>query len=69
MPLHGPGSFSHVIGCRDRFVRVLGGPGGGDADRPLFEVATPSPPTALLHVADAHDARGRRVSLAEGGGC
>ncbi|KAI8469474.1 MAG: hypothetical protein J3K34DRAFT_522137 [Monoraphidium minutum] len=55
IPLLGPGEMVPVLACRDCMVRVLE-PGGA---APLFEVPTPSPPTALLHVADSHDPRHR----------
>ncbi|GBF98424.1 hypothetical protein Rsub_10489 [Raphidocelis subcapitata] len=55
IPLHGPQSFAPVLACRDCVVRVLDAAGRA----PLFEVPAPSPPTALLHVADSHDPRHR----------
>jgi hypothetical protein len=56
LPLNGPHAYAPVLACRDRAVRVLDADGGA----PLFEVPTPSPPTCLLHVPDAHDPRRRR---------
>uniref|UniRef100_A0A383VGJ7 Bardet-Biedl syndrome 7 n=1 Tax=Tetradesmus obliquus TaxID=3088 RepID=A0A383VGJ7_TETOB len=50
LPL-GPGA-SHwlpVVACRDCCVRIMGLDG-----KPLFEVATGSPPTAVRYVADVH---------------
>ena len=55
IPLHGPQSFAPVLACRDSVLRVLDAAGRA----PLFEVPAPSPPTALLHVADSHDPRHR----------
>lgn len=67
IPLHGPTGFVPALGCRDRVLRVLspssGSAGGREGAPPLFEVPLQSAPTALLHVANSHDTRGRCVGL------
>jgi hypothetical protein len=50
VPLFGPGDCTPVLACSDRSIRVL-----TPEKKVMFEVSTPSPPTALLFTPDSHD--------------
>jgi hypothetical protein len=49
LPLPGVADWAPVIASRDCCIRIMGPDG-----KPLFEVPTPSPPTALRFVAEQH---------------
>eukprot|EP00878_Enallax_costatus_P024904 GHUV01026605.1.p1 GENE.GHUV01026605.1~~GHUV01026605.1.p1 ORF type:complete len:268 (+),score=64.63 GHUV01026605.1:461-1264(+) len=61
IPLMGPSEWLPVLACRDCCIRVI-----GKDNKPLFEIATGTQPTALRFVTDVHGpAAGSSTNLRE----